>query len=188
MKLKSESGKQSVITILPTHLVGGSDYQRVKQFVEQIENEFDTEKNCSNIVVKEALLTNHENVKQLAIMIHKRIPKSDAHVLFVGHGTSDESKMYYDDFIQTYRELNKGSSFMDLNTPMKDILVNMPDRIALVPLFTASGHHVKIDLFEGERSIYKKLTEAGNKVILYKKSLLAQKDIREIYINSLVIK
>jgi|GEM_PF-5138718 Cobalamin biosynthesis protein CbiK, Co2+ chelatase len=180
-----ENGKHSVITIMPTHLIGGNDYQRVKQFVDRVGNELDTGKNCSYIEVKKPFLTNYENLKQLAMTIHKRIPKGDKHVLFVGHGTSDESKMYYDNFIQTYRKFDNDSSFMDLYTPIKDILVNIPERIALVPLFTASGHHVKVDLFEGEQSVYKQLKEAGKEVFIYSESLLAQKDVRKIYINSL---
>lgn len=183
-----EFEKHSVITIMPTHLIGGSDYQRVRQFVEQVENELGAGKECSSIVLKKAFLANHENVRKLALTVHKRIPKKDMHILFVGHGTLDASKMYYEEFIETYRELNRNSSFMTLNTPIKDVLMNIPDSIAMVPLFTASGHHMRIDLFEGEQSIYKQLIKAGKEVTLYKESLLAQKDIREIYVNSLVTK
>ncbi len=183
-----ELGNYTVITIMPTHLVGGSDYQRVKQFVQQVKNELDTGRKCSSIVLKEAFLTNDENVRKLALTIHKRIPKKDRHILFVGHGTLGASKMYYQEFIKTYRELNRNSSFMTLNTPIEDILVNIPNQVTMVPLFTTSGYHVKMDLFEGEQSIYKQLIKAGKEVTLYKESLLAQKEVREIYIHLLVNK
>lgn len=175
------------ITIMPLHLVGGGDYQRVKKLVEQMKYERGADKRSQNIRLLRPILSDCDNRKKLADVIHTSIKKCDDHVLFVGHGTSDGSIQHYDEFNQSYRELGRQSSFMTLRTPVEEVLRNIPDTIALVPLFTVSGCHVERDLFEGEQSIYRKLTQAGKEVAPYKESLLAQKDIREIYIHALGI-
>lgn len=163
------------IKILPTHLVGGDNYFEIENF---INNNLLYE---GNIQLVKPLLSNEENIKIFVNIINTLIRDNKSHILFVGHGTTHASNIYYDYFIEEYKKINENISFITLKTPTK----NISGDILIFPLFTVQGHHLTRDIYSGEKSIYNCLNKENRKVDCFNRGLLAIPEIRKLYIEQL---
>lgn len=179
-------GNYNVIKVLPTHLVGGGDYQRVKDFCEHASKDLNVGDFNSDIMLVESLLTLGKNVKNLAKIISELIEEENTYIMFVGHGTSHQSKEYYDHFIHEYKKISKDVYFVSLDTHIAKILPNLPDKVVLFPLFTVNGHHIQKDIFQGDKSIYRQLVDQGIQVYQYNKGLLSYDKVRKLYVESIL--
>ena len=66
------------------------------------------------------------------------------------------------------------------------VVGNESKNIHVFPLFTVSGHHVRMDIYDSEDSIYKQLLNSGYNETLYREGLLSYQAVRELYIKSLM--
>lgn len=164
------------IKILPTHLVGGNDFNILSDFIKN---------HCkniqSNIKLLEPLLSSRKSSIELAKVISQLTKNYEGQIVFIGHGTSDDSNKYYYKFLEIYKEYNSNIKFMTLND---DINISSK-KVFLFPLFSVNGHHLRKDIYEGENSIYNRLIMSGKDVKVLKNGLLGKKEIREIYLKQL---
>lgn len=179
------ASKYKVIKVLTTHLVGGLDYERVKSFCEEKAKEFIGHDMKTDTVLIQPLLTEIENILQLVYAIARVIQEQNMHILFVGHGTTHSSEKFYGYFIEAYKKIWPDISFITLNTNVEKEIKNLPKEMVLFPLLTVNGHHIQNDIFDGDNSIYNKLSKLGTKVYKYDRGLLSYEEIRKLYVNAL---
>ena len=182
----SAMGNYRTIKVLPTHLVGGGDYQRVKAFCERAASQLDIGCVSSSIMLVESLLTDENKVQSLADIIQGLIKEKSIHVLFIGHGTLHQSAIYYERFMKEYRELNNQVSFMTLDNSVEQMVLDVPEEIVVFPLFTVNGHHIRKDIFEGDYSICQQLLKRGKVIHEYRNGLLFYENIRKLYVESVL--
>lgn len=182
----SSVGDYKSIKVLPTHLVGGGDYQRVKEFCESASTQLDIGKVSTTISLVESLMTVESKVEKLASIIHGLIKEKNVYTLFVGHGTQHQSSKYYLRFMEAYGKLENQTGFMTLDDQLDQKILELPDEIVLFPLFTVNGHHIRKDIFEGESSISRQLAQQGKVIYEYKNGLLHYKEVRKLYVDSVM--
>ena len=76
------AGVYKTIKVLPVHLVGGGDYERVKAFVENAEKTLFVGGVQTKILLIEALLADSNLVDALAEVLYQRVDQKDTYVLF----------------------------------------------------------------------------------------------------------
>lgn len=167
------------ITIMPLHVVGGLDYRNLSALVDVLDHKID---------LKEPLLGSSSSFVELTKAIKQTLSPEDLGktILLIGHGTEDATN-------QMYKRLEAQLISEGLKAKVRtltngfDQFVEAIDgqSVVLYPLFTVSGYHVKKDVFDGETSILKRLSNLGYEVTAYKQGLLAFDVIRDIYLNKL---
>lgn len=174
------------ITVLPTHIVGGDDYQSIYKNIEIISKELEVKASSPKIKLIEPFLIRKNNIQQLAKVINNLITDKGQHVIFVGHGTKNESNNWYSKFIQAYKKISPRVSFLSLNESVHSILNQTPQEVLIFPLFAVNGYHMHKDIFSGDQSIVNQLREAGKIVSSCKNGLLSYSEVRKIYLDSLI--
>lgn len=184
--IRQVSENYRLITVLPTHIVGGADYQSIYDSIETMSKELQLRTNLQKIKLLEPLLIRKGNIQRLAKAINNLIADKNQHIIFVGHGTINESNSNYTKFIQAYKEISKNVSFLSLNESVHSILHQTPQEVLIFPLFAVNGYHMHKDVFSGDASVVNQLQEAGKIVDSFKNGLLSYSNIRKIYLDSLI--
>ncbi len=171
-----QSGKYDRITIIPLHVIGGTDYMSLKKSI--VSN--------NNISLLSPLLVTRSDCQALGIKLSTILKADkDKSILFVGHGTTDESHKLYQLLEEELIKIGINARVLTLEDKEALSLIKVEDEIVIFPLFAISGHHVKNDLFRSQNSFRAILLKRVNKVKSYEHGLLFYPEIREMYLSKL---
>lgn len=186
-KMKADGIKK--VCILPTLLVYGEEYDKIKKTVEESKDEFD------EITVGTPLLGGIEDMKEIAhVLGSKYKTEPDECLILMGHGTRHYSNMSYPamEYIcheQGFPHIFIGTveAYPDLEVVIKKAKNAGMKKATLIPFMFVAGDHAINDMVENEDSWLALLQEAGFEVKPVLKGLGEYEGIRELYLSHILI-
>ena len=165
------------IVVLPTHLVYGSEYNRVVEA---------TKRTLVDLKVGQPLLGNDILRKRLVETMIREIPLQGGETVFyVGHGTKLDDDAAYG---RMEAELCRAGQIpvivgtlgaVDLTLERIDV-----KKVIVVPLLLTAGKHLNQDICgEEDSSLASQLRRAGKQVSCVKKGLIEYEAVRQIYLD-----
>ena len=183
------SGGVEEIRILPVQVVGGKEYEKLKDIAgiygSQIAISLDT-----------PLLSGPKIGRVADILVNEAASFGEEAVVYVGHGTHGRDPggpAAYRKLEETIRSRGNMKIFIgDLQTgiePLVEVLTqNAVHRVRLCSLMMVSGHHWLQDVAGEEEEAWKNvLTDAGYDVTCVRTGLLERREIRDLLIEQAVI-
>ena len=165
------------IVVLPTHLVYGSEYNRVVEA---------TKRTLVDLKVGQPLLGNDILRKRLVEAMIREIPLQDGEtVLYMGHGTKLDDYAAYG---RMEEELHKAGQVPAIVGTLDavDLTLERIDtkKVTVVPLLLTAGKHLNQDICgEEDSSLASQLRRAGKQVSCVKKGLIEYEAVRQIYLD-----
>ncbi len=164
----------ATVVILPTHLIAGIEYKKLKS----LEGE--------NVVVQRPLLNDSEDLLKLARILKSITNEDDGALVFVGHGSEDRAALAYlalEDVLK--EEIGPNAFLVNLESypKLSDRIekIQSYDKATVIPLMIVSGEHVLWDVIESPDSVKNTLEAAGLEVDVKAKGLGAYKKIRDLF-------
>ena len=176
LKKLVEHGYKKIV-VLPTHLVYGSEYNKVVEAAKRI---------SINLKVAQPLLGNDILRKRLAEAMIREIPLQGSEtVLYVGHGTKLDDDAAYG---RMEEELHKAGQVPAIVGTLDaiDLALERIDtkKVTVVPLLLTAGKHMNQDICgEEDVSLISQLRRAGIQVSCVKKGLIEYKAVRQIFLD-----
>ena len=152
-----EKGYKKVI-VQSLHIVCGEEFNKLKDIVKSYEGKFE------KIILGRPLISNDNDLKEVCYAIKDDIPKNDEAVLFIGHGTSNESNHIYKDLENVLLKLNNNVHIKTINeiNSIDSLISRLKEKniktINLMILMLVAGHHATNDMIRKENS-WKKILE-----------------------------
>ena len=180
------------IAVQSLHIIPGEEFENLQKTVNAFNH---IPKNTKKIVLGKPLLYHHEDIAETCNALLNILPperQSDEGVVFMGHGTTHSSNIYYPG-VQYY--LWQHSSLLFLGTvegyPGLDeiisaLKVNKVKTVWLQPFMSVAGDHAQNDMAGEESDSWKSILEAeGFNVKLVLKGLAEFDPINNIWIKHL---
>lgn len=176
LKKMVEQGYKKIV-VLPTHLVYGSEFNKVVEAAKRI---------AVDLKIGQPLLESDILRKRLAEAMIREIPLQDGEtVLYVGHGTKLDDDAAYG---RMEAELRRAGQIpvivgtlgaVDLTLARIDV-----KKVIVVPLLLTAGKHLNQDICgEEDSSLASQLRRAGKQVSCVKKGLIEYEAVRQIYLD-----
>lgn len=172
------------VAVLPTHLVQGKEYDRVRAAAEQCQDLF------AKLTLGVPLLEMEEQREKVArALLAENEVAADEVLVLVGHGTEQSGNAVYKELEKELTALRNGPVLVG-TLEEADALVGVAmaegkarsAKIKLVPLLLTAGKHALKDITsEREESIAGRLRSCGLQVQTVEKGLGEYKAIRQIY-------
>lgn len=176
LKKLVEQGYKKIV-VLPTHLVYGSEYNRVVEA---------TKRTLVDLKVGQPLLEGDILRKRLAETMIREIPLQGGEtVLYVGHGTKLDDDAAYG---RMEAELHKTGQVTALVGTLDTIDLTLTridtKKVTVVPLLLTAGKHMNQDICgEENSSLTSQLRKMGKQVYCVKKGLIEYESVRQIYLD-----
>lgn len=168
------------VTVLPTHLVRGKEYERVENAVRQYQERF------SAIQLEAPLLERDGQRHEIAqALLAAAQPGPEETLVLVGHGTTPEGNRAYR---KLQEELNRQSAG-EVRVETLESIATAVERIrgrhiVLMPLLLTAGKHTMQDIGGPQaESAAGRLRAAGFRVRVMEKGLGELATIRKLYYN-----
>ncbi len=180
------------IAVQSLHVIPGSEYHDLQTTVDAF---VVIPKGPHKIILGDPLLYNNQDNKELAEAL-KDIFSSQLHkheaLLFMGHGTSHFSNIYYPGF-EYYLQNQMPQAYMgtvegypELSDVIESLRKEKIKNVILAPFMTVCGDHVQNDMVGNEKESWKSILEAeGFTVTPSLKGLAEYDSIVAIYIKHL---
>ena len=176
LKKLVEQGYKKIV-VLPTHLVYGSEYNRVVEA---------TKRTLVDLKVGQPLLEGDILRKRLAETMIREIPLQGGEtVLYVGHGTKLDDGTAYG---RMEAELHKTGQVTALVGTLDTIDLTLTridtKKVTVVPLLLTAGKHMNQDICgEENSSLTSQLRKMGKQVYCVKRGLIEYESVRQIYLD-----
>lgn len=185
-QLRREGVEQ--VTVLPAFLVPGGEYRRLLERLEPWKSAF------SGLTVEKTLLSEPEDIQQLARILSGRYQSGDEAVLFMGHGTRGEGNEWYSHLERALRMEGMAHGYVALmhgGPELADVLDQISGAgytsVRLVPLMlTAGSHAAKHMAGDSDRSWKNRCEAAGLKALPQLTGLGELAQVREMYLRKLL--
>ncbi len=183
-KLASE-GFDTVIC-QPTHVMGGFEFDDLKNEVQKWENRF------HHIICGWPLLTSSEDYSLVIKALNEEFKdlNSDTALVLMGHGTEHPANATYPalDYrlkAQGYKNFFIGTveGYPDLDTVMAEVAAINAKKVILAPLMVVAGDHAINDMCGNEDSWQQLFNKAGYQTQAVLKGLGEYPSIRKIYLQ-----
>ena len=184
-----EDGIKDVF-VLPTHLIYGEEYEKIKRIVEEEKGNF------NSITIGKPLLGDMEDMKRIAHILHKEYPLSDNECLvLMGHGTKHYANMVYPamEYIcheQGFQNMYVGTieSYPDINIILHKVKNKGYKKAVLIPFMFVAGDHAVNDMAgEEEDSWLSCFRKEGIETKVVIKGLGEYEMIRELYCEHILL-
>lgn len=171
------------VYVKPLHVFDGSEIKVIKEIIETNKVKFKKIKLGRSLLgYKDRALINHCDKISKILLRDLNGP-----LLFVGHGSKTANHDQYDSLIERLKVNYKYKIFLGTlegKESIDEVLIKLEDsrikEITIVPLLIMPGKHLSNDIISGDNSWCNLLNEHGIKTICITKSLLENKEIRNI--------
>lgn len=179
------------VFVLPTHLIYGEEYDKIKSIVEEKKGSF------SSITLGKPLLGDLDDMKDIAHILHKEYPLTDDECLvLMGHGTKHYANMVYPamEYIcheQGFNNMFVGTieAYPDIDIVLKKVINNGYKKAILIPFMFVAGDHAVNDMAgEEEDSWLSIFRNEGIETKVVVKGLGEYEKIRELYCEHIKLK
>ena len=178
-----EQGTEDV-TVQPTHLLRGEEFQRLEQETAQFAGSF------SRIALGAPLLSDEDDIRKIAGILEKEYPVTEGELLvLMGHGSAVSGFPVYE-LLQKQFEAGGFSNVCigtvefepGIGPVLERIRKEEPRRVHLAPLLLSAGGHVLSDMSgEGPDSWKNQILREGAEVICHIRGLGEMEDVRRMY-------
>ncbi len=135
------------VIILPTHIVGGLEYSKILDCINQFSTKFDSIKICTPLL-------NVQDISNIAnIILNEFKTSTDTFTILVGHGNGTSADIIYTLLNQEISSSGINNIYISTimgNPNIKDALTMVkeynPKQIVLVPFLYVCGSHVARDI------------------------------------------
>lgn len=177
-----------MVFIQPLHLIPGSEYNNLKQTVEQIQRE----KLFKKIEIGTPAIYKREDYENIIEVIEDIIAGKKA-VVFMGHGSYHYSNACYSElqaslFDKGHKNVFIGTveGYPSIDNVVKWIKENGIKEVTLAPFMLVAGDHAKNDMCGDEENSWKNILEGqGIKVDIYLHGLGELPKFQKIYLKHL---
>lgn len=180
-----QAGYKEVV-IQPLYLVCGEEFKKLQNQVEGYNHLFKILK------ISQPLLQSSDDFLPVAEAIKQQVPalKNGEAVVFMGHGTSNESQMVYP-VLESFLKANGINAFIGtlkgepgIQKVIKELKQNHVKTVILMPLLLATGYHVMRDMIEDKKDSWKNQLEIhGFKVQIYLRGLGENPKIQQRFLD-----
>lgn len=178
-----EQGTEDV-TVQPTHLLRGEEFQRLEQEIVQFAGSF------SRIALGSPLLSDEDDIRKIAGILEKEYPVTEGELLvLMGHGSAVSGFPVYE-LLQKQFEAD-GFTGACVGTVefepgiapvLERIRKEKPRKVHLAPLLLSAGGHVLSDMSgDGSGSWKNQILMEGAEVICHLRGLGEMEDVRVMY-------
>ena len=175
------------VLILPTHLIAGSEYEKIEHIVSKYTDRF------KRVLVAKPLLSKDSDFELVANALYtsNREKNEDHLILYVGHGSDHIADICYQKMQHYLQKAFCEKVFLTTirgNLQLNDIVEQLKvycdknQNVLLYPFMFVAGGHADRDLIHGEHSIKNSLEQAGFQVEYEMKGLGEMPQIRQIYL------
>ncbi|MBP1926168.1 sirohydrochlorin cobaltochelatase [Sedimentibacter acidaminivorans] len=183
---KLKRGGYTHISILATHIIPGSEYEKILHAVEEYKNDF-AEIKVSRTFLNETMGEREVDVIKSYIKIDL---ESDEAVVLVGHGTDHEADKYYKEFEGLLREVLNNSYMISIegNLVLDDVIKELKEKkfrkIYLYPFLVVAGDHAMNDIAsDDDDSIKSYLKKNGFEVEAFITGLGSNERAIELFVD-----
>ncbi|GAA4653285.1 hypothetical protein GCM10023142_04230 [Anaerocolumna aminovalerica] len=181
------NNKITSLYILPAFLLPGHSFLKMQQTLADYQYLFNEINMCKPLLATKGC---YESISMSLTTLYP-IHHNDEIVIFLGHGSSHSSSIYYSE-LETYfhnnHHINYSVLTLDFISDIEDFIARLHARgikyIRLVPLLMLVGYHVLHDMAgKHQASLYSVLTNAGFKVDCILTGLGNEPFIQQLFIK-----
>ncbi len=166
MKADGINGK---LTVQPTHIINGVEYDMLMEDLEQFRNDFE-EIQCGN-----PLLTDIEDYMELAGTINAAFKTEDGEaLLLMGHGTDHHANSAYPAFCYVLSDMGFDHIFLgtvegypEFNDAVNRLKKTGYKKVCLAPMMIVAGDHANNDMVGDEEDSWKSMLEKDGYSVRY---------------------
>lgn len=189
LKKLSSTGVTKAL-VLPTHLIAGIEYQRMREDIAAVSQRF------VEVRVGVPLLYHASDYRRLAHAVSNAYPRlAGEHLVLMGHGSTQYMNAAYPALAYEFAHLGLNDVHLGTTGGYPDFSVVLgelihanprPHRVILAPLLFVAGNHAQKDM-AGERSTSwaSQLRAAGFEVDIRLQGLGEVADVRQLYLDQL---
>lgn len=183
------NNKITTLYVLPTFLLPGHSFLKMQQTLAEYRHLFNEINICT------PLLTDKGHFEAISTSLETLYPiqHNDEVIVFLGHGSSHSSNIYYNDletYFHNHQHINYSVLTLDFHSYIEGFIAALHARgikyIRLIPLLMLAGYHVFHDMAgKHQDSLYSVLTAAGFKVDCVLSGLGNEPIIQQLFIEQL---
>ena len=172
------------VTVQPTHLLRGEEFQRLEQEIVQFSDCF------RSIALGAPLLSDEDDIRKIAGILEKEYPVTEGELLvLMGHGSAVGGFPVYE-LLQKQFEADGFTGACvgtvefepGIGPVLERIRKEVPRRVHLAPLLLPDGGHVLSDMSgDGPGSWKNQILREGAEVICHLRGLGEMEDVRVMY-------
>ncbi|MGN1411588.1 MAG: sirohydrochlorin cobaltochelatase [Oscillospiraceae bacterium] len=176
-----EKGFKNVI-VLPTHIIGGEEYNKVLNCVEKFKTQFESITVCNPLITE-------DNISQIVNTIFESIDVDDnQYLVLMGHGSPTEANKIYHLLNEEISNRGVNNIYIstveatpDVENAISKVRKYNPDEIILAPFMLVAGDHANNDMAIDWKGEFNKIGFKNIKCIM--KGLGEYPQFRKIYID-----
>lgn len=173
------------VVVLVTHLVKGTEYEKLEAIVEIYKERFGELYLSTPLLSEEAC-----RLQVLHHLVNKYLEEEDLLVL-VGHGTKAAGNTIYQVMAKECEQVGYHQVrifIMDELSSLKEELVQIEKvrRVKIIPLMVVAGNHVKCDFIAIKNILQGELSHKGVEVEVITVGLADEEVLRKLYYNQLL--
>lgn len=169
------------VTIQPTHLLPGIDYEALVKEMEAYRSRFEA------LFIGKPLLSSTHQVQTLARILMQRYPKQeDTSFVYMGHGTEHFANLIYPAFEMMLHAEGRTDCFVTTVEGWPDFETTAArintQEVCLIPLMLTAGEHVLEDMLgEAADSLRGVMEQHGKRVHAVREGLGSLEEVRRMY-------
>lgn len=180
-----EAGITDTIILQPTHMINGIENDLMLETALEVKHKF------SKVIYGDPLLTEPEDYKELAGILHEEYPvKEDEVLVLMGHGSEHHANAAYPALgyvLQNcgYENMLVGTveGYPGLDEVKKQLHKMGKHKVCLAPMMIVAGEHAHKDMIGNENSWKTELEREGFQVRYHLKGLGEIEAVRQMFVN-----